>query len=76
MLGVRNVYSSIAPIRISILDFAFFDFLDKFLSLALPPPPTILLLLASSLKAKFDDLVVFNIEVSGIAILLKPWMKY
>ena len=57
----------------------FFD-LDEFLNVssALPPPPPT----TSSLSAlnafgadKPDDPVVFNIEVSGAAILLKPRMK-
>ena len=56
-----------------------FDDLDESttISSALPPPPT-----TSSFSAlnafgadNPDDPVVFNIEVSGAAILLKPWMK-
>ena len=70
---VRNVDFSIALIRVQILDFAFFDFLDlnKFLSLQ-PPPTTSLSLARSSLRAEFDGPIIFNIEVSGAAILLKP----
>ena len=59
--------------------FRLFDDLDESttVSSALPPPPT-----TSSFSAlnafgadNPDDPVVFNIEVSGAAILLKPWMK-
>ena len=59
--------------------FRLFDDLDASttVSSALPPPPT-----TSSFSAlnafgadNPDDPVVFNIEVSGAAILLKPWMK-
>ena len=50
-----------------------FDNLDKSTTVlsALPPPPTTSLV-PSSLRAKLDDPVVFNIEVSGVAIYLKP----
>ena len=71
-LGVRKVGSSIAPIFCTSV-----NFLDKFMiiSLALPlPPPTISL--SSALNAfeanSLDDPVVFNKEISGAAILLKP----
>ena len=41
---------------------------------ALSPPP--ITSLSSTLKADaMDDPVVFNIAVSDITILLKPWMK-
>ena len=80
MLEVRNIGFPIAPvfIYVRIPDFAFLDFLDsdKFLLLALSPPPTTLLSLALSFfKAKSDDLIIFNIEISGTALLLKPWIK-
>ena len=54
-----------------------FDDLDESttVSSTLPPPPTTLLI-PSSLGVKFDDLIVFNIEVSDVAIHLKPWMKH
>ena len=50
-----------------------FDDLDESttVSSALPPPPTTSSV-PSSLGAKSDDPVVFNIEVSGAAIYLKP----
>ena len=53
-----------------------FDDLDESttVSSALPSPPTTSSV-SSSLGAKSDDPVVFNIEVSGAAIYLKPWMK-
>ena len=53
-----------------------FDDLDESttVSSALPPPPTTSSV-PSSLGAKSDDPVVFNIEVSDAAIHLKPWMK-
>ena len=43
------------------------------ISSALLPTPTISSV-PSSLGAKSDDLVIFNIEVSGATIYLKPWM--
>ena len=56
--------------------FWLFDNLDEFttVSLALSLPPTTSSV-PSFLGTKSDDLVVFNIEVSGAAIHLKPWMK-
>ena len=47
--------------------------LDEFttVSSALPPPPTTSSV-PSSLRAKFDNPVVFNIEVPGATIHLKP----
>ena len=53
--------------------FRLFDDLDESttVSLALPPIPTTSSV-PSSLGAKSDDPVVFNIEVSGAAIHLKP----
>ena len=53
-----------------------FDNLDKSttVSSALLPPPTTSSV-RSSLGVKSDNSVVFNIEVSGAAIHLKPWMK-
>ena len=79
-LKVRKIGSSIIPIfgiYVQFLDLLFFDFLnlDKFLDilLALPPTLTILLLLAlNAFKAKFDDAVVLNSKIIGVAILLKP----
>ena len=53
-----------------------FDNLDESttVSSALPLSPTISSV-PSSLGVKSDDPIVFNNEVSGIAIYLKPWMK-
>ena len=74
-LGVRKLGSPVTPIfGIHV------NFLDKFLivSLALPPPlPTTLLSSALNLFGadSSDNPVVFNRKVSGIAILLKSWMK-
>ena len=53
-----------------------FDNLDEFTTVlsALPLSPTTSSV-PSFLGAKSDDLVVFNIEVSGAAIHLKPWIK-
>ena len=53
------------------------DFLASSSPLLLSPNPTISPLPFSTLG--FDilgNLVVFSIEVSGVAILLKPWMNY
>ena len=57
--------------------FQLFDDLDESttVSSALLPPPTTSSI-PSFLKAKFDNPVIFNIEVNGAAIHLKPWMKY
>ena len=57
-------------------DSSTFDDLDKSttVSSVLPSPPTTSSVL-SSFGAKFDDPILFNIEVSGVAIHLKPWMK-
>ena len=81
--GVRKVVSPIAQIskkRVKISDLSFFDFLDldEFLtvSLALPSTPTTLLLsILYAFGAKSDDPVVFNMEVSNTAILLKSRIK-
>ena len=53
-----------------------FDDLDKSttVSSALPPPSTTSSV-PSFLGAKSDDPVVFNTEVNGAAIHLKPWIK-
>ena len=75
MLGVRNEGFPVAPICVWIPDFTFFNFLDKFLSSALPLLLTTSLSLTPSLRVEADDPVVFIIEVSGAAILLKPQMK-
>ena len=84
-LGVKNIGFPIASMSkkcVEILDFLFFDFLDldEFLTVLLtllPLFPTTSLASAPNVfGANFlDDSVVFNIEVSGAAILLKPWMK-
>ena len=60
---------------VEILNFIFFDFLDKFLTILL----TLLLLLTTLLvlatkifRVKLlDNLIVFNIQVGNILILLK-----
>ena len=56
-----------------------FDNLDESttISSALPPSPTTSLFLALNAFGanNLDDPIVFNIEVSDAAILLKPWMK-
>ena len=77
--GVRKVGSPVAPIfgtRIKFLDFLF---LDKFTTVLLALPSTPTTSLSSTLNVfgadSSDDPVVFNKEVSGAAILLKPWMK-
>ena len=79
--SVRKISSLMALIRVKFSDFSFFNFLhlDKSttVSLALPPLSTTSLQSAlNSFRAKSsDDFVVFNIEVSDAAILLKPRMK-
>ena len=83
--GVRKVGSPVAPIvdtRVKFSDLLFFNFLDLdecfIVSLILlPSPPTNLLLPALNAFGanSSNDLVVFNIEMSGAAILLKPQMK-
>lgn len=56
----------------------FFDFydLDKFLVPLDPPPPLILFSSAipTDVSEFFDELYVLSIDVSGLAILLKPWI--
>ena len=80
---VKNIGSLVTSIHVKFLDFLFFDFLDwdKFLTVlsAIPlltPLTTLLLSVLNTFGANIsDDLVVFSIEVSGAAILLKPRMK-
>ena len=84
-LGVKKIGSPIAlivGIRVEFPDLLFFDFLDldEFLivslTLLLPPPTTLLLPALNVFRVNFsDDLIIFNIKVSDIAILLKPQMK-
>ena len=74
-MKVKNVGFSITSIYVWILNLTFFDFLDKFLSSALSPPPITSWSSTLNFGAKFVDPVVFNIELSYIAILLKPQMK-
>ena len=73
---VRNIDSLAALKYVEISDFLFFDFLNKSttVSSALPPIPTTLLFLALNAFEvdNLDDLVVFNIKISGAIILLKP----
>ena len=66
---VRNIRFSVAPIHVWIPNFTLFDFLDldRFL---FPTSPTTSSSL--SLGDKSDNPVIFNIEVSDAAILLKP----
>ena len=74
-LGVKNPDSLIAPIfGARVLDRGKFLIISLIL---LPiPPKTSILSVLNVFGANFlDDPVVFNIEVSGAAILLKPWMK-
>ena len=66
-------------VQVRILDFAFFDFLDldKFfiiLLLSLPPITSSSLAL-NTLKVKSNNLIVFKIEISDAAILLKSQIK-
>ena len=76
---VRKLDFLVAPIFgicVHFLDFLFLN-LDESttisLALPLPPPTTLLLPALNALKANFlDNLIVFNIEVSSTAILLKP----
>ena len=75
MSGVRKLGSPVAPIFSIYVDFPNESLI---VSLALPP----LALTTSLLSAlnifgadSLDDPVVFNMEISGTAILLKPWMK-
>ena len=77
-MKIRKIGSPIAPIfgtYVKILDLLFFDWLDKFTTVLLalsPPPPTILLSSAlNTFGANYDDLIIFNIEVNGIAIFAK-----
>ena len=77
VLGVRNISFSVAPKYVKISDFLFFDFLDldksTTVSSVLPLPLTNSLFSTLSVfeAANPDNSVVFNIEVSGTAILLK-----
>ena len=64
-------------VHVRISDLLFFD-LDEFLAVlsALQLPlPTISSSASSTLGVDSDNPIVFNIEVSGAATLLKPWMK-
>ena len=82
-LGIRNIGSPIAPERVKISHFLFFNFLklDKSttISSALPSIlfPTSLLLSTLNIfgASNSDNPVIFNIQVSGIAILLKLQIK-
>ena len=82
VLEVKKLGSPIAlifRIYVNYLDFLFLD-LDEsttvLSALLLLPLTTSLLPALKALKTTFlDDLVVFNIEVSGAAILLKSRMK-
>ena len=71
---IRNIGSPVALIYVWISNVVLFDYLDldKFLSSLLPPT----VLLSLFFWAKSDDPVVFNIEISDAAILLKPQMNY
>ena len=77
-LGVRNINFLIALEHITISNFSFSNFLDldesiTVLSTLSPPSTTSLFSALNAFGADNpDDPVVFNIEVSGIAILLKP----
>lgn len=84
MPEVRNIsfLVDLMFVYVGISDFAFFDFLDlnKFLTISSASLPllTLTTLLSSSsntFEAKFDNPVIFNIEVSNATIFLKPWMK-
>ena len=76
MSRVKNIGLPIAPIfvHVKIPIFAFFDFLDldRFLSSTLSPfPTTSLSLVLYSFRTKFNDAIIFNIEVSSTVVLLK-----
>ena len=77
MLEVKKLGSSVALIFSTCVDFLNFLFLDKFTTVSsLQPLTTSLLAALNALKANcLDDPVVFNIKVSGVAILLKSWIK-
>lgn len=79
MPKIRNISFFIALIHIAFSDLLFFDILDlnKFLTVLLAFSLLIhskisLLLVPSTIKANIlNNLVIFNIEVSNTAILLK-----
>ena len=75
VLGVRKLGSPIA-----LIFGIYVDFLNKFLIILLallPPLPTTLLSLALNAFGanSLNNLVIFNIKVSDVAILLKPLIK-
>ena len=75
MSGVRKLGFLVVLIFGIYVKFLDFLFLDKFTTIPLFLLPTSTILLSSTLNAfvaKFDDPVVFNREVSSIAILLNP----
>ena len=79
ILRVRKIsffIVSIFDIYVKFLELLFFDLLDKFsivLLAPLLPLLSILLLLALNIFiAKFNNLVIFNIEINNAVILLKP----
>ena len=74
-LGVRKLSSSVAPIFGICINFP-----DKLMTVSLallqPLPTTSLLLALNAFGGNsLGDSVVLNGEISGAAILLKPWIK-
>ena len=79
MLEVRKLGSPVALIFGIRIEFPDLLFLDKFmtvsLALLLSPPTISLLSILNVFEAKFNNLVVFNKEISGAATLPKSLMK-
>ena len=76
LLEVRKVNFLIAPIFGIHIKFRDLLFLNEFTIVLLSLLPlrstTLLLLILNTFSIKFDNLVVFNIEITNTVILLKP----
>lgn len=82
MSKVKNISFFIILIYVKMLNFLFFFFLNlnKFLFILLDPLlslSTILLLsVLNVFKIKFDNIIIFSIEISSLAILLHFLIKH
>lgn len=82
MPKIKNISFLIILIYVKMLNFLFFFFLDlnKFLSILLDSVlslSTILLLsILNAFEIKFDNIIIFSIEISSLAILLQLLIKH
>ena len=70
-----SLVALIFSIHIEFLNLLFLNLLDKFITILLAlseTSKTLFLSVLNIFKAKFDDLVAFNSNVSNTTILLKP----